>query len=126
MSFTASRFERALRAAGIPIIGVSCGSDDRSTWTIQFADAATAQHRADAETLRQSFDPSAQASIDAEISARAAASAADKDRLADIALMIRYKDITAWNALSLAQKAAAVRAQQTVWEGIRDFIEKNL
>lgn len=123
----AERLERALRAAVIPILGVSIGTPtDRSTWRIHYAPSATAQQQVDGEAIKATFDPNAPATIDAENAARFQLSAADKDRLADIALMIRYKDITAWNAMTNVQKRDAVRQQQAVWENIRDFIEKNV
>lgn len=123
----ATRLDLALKAVGIPIVGVSVDSPtDRTKWRIDYTAAATAQHRTDGEALKATFDPTAQAVIDSENAALAKVSSASKDRLADIALLIRFKDIPAWNALTLAQKKAAVQAQQAVWESMRDFIEKNL
>lgn len=70
----AERLDRALRAAAIPILSVSVGSEaDRATWAIQYDPSATAQHRTDGEALRQTFDPLSQAAIDAEKAAFAAA-----------------------------------------------------
>jgi hypothetical protein len=44
--------DRALRAAGIPIDGVSIGSEsDRATWSVSFAASANAQQRAQAQGL---------------------------------------------------------------------------
>jgi hypothetical protein len=58
MTGVAARLTRALQQAGIPILGVSIGQEtDRATWRIDYAPAATAQHRTDGETLRQTFDP---------------------------------------------------------------------
>jgi hypothetical protein len=122
----AERLDRALRAAGIPIVGVSVGNDaDRTTWRIDFQAAATAQHRTDGEALRLSFDPIAQASIDAETADRAAATAGQKDLLATIALITSLTDVN-WGTKTLAQKVAAVRANATSWQTLRAFVEKNL
>lgn len=63
----AARLDGALRAAGIPIVGVAIRDDtDRRTWRIDYAANATAQHRLDGEALRLSFDPVSQAAADAE------------------------------------------------------------
>jgi hypothetical protein len=122
----AERLDRALRSAAIPILGVSVGSEaDRATWVIQFAPAATAQQRTDGETLRLSFDPLAQAAVDAETADRAATVAAQKDLLATIALMTSLTDAN-WGTKTLAQKVAAVRANATSWQTLRAFVEKNL
>lgn len=127
MANEAGRLYRALTATGLPVVSVSIGTvADRATWRVDYAAAATAQQRADGEALKASFDADSVAAVDAEIADSAKKAAAVKDRLADIALMIRYKDPVAWNALTLAQKKAAVQAQQGIWEGMRDFIEKNV
>lgn len=68
------RLDRALRLAGIPIGGVSVGTEtDRATWRIDYAPSATAQHRVDGDALRLTFDPLSQAAIDAEKAEFAAA-----------------------------------------------------
>lgn len=70
----AERLDRALRAAGIPIGGVSVGSDgDRATWAIRYDPSATTQQQTDGETLRQTFDPQSPTAIDAEKAAWASA-----------------------------------------------------
>lgn len=58
--------------------------------------------------------------------ARFQMTADNKDNLATIALIVRARGIPAWNALTLPQKVAAVRAEADVWRNIRDFIEDNL
>lgn len=70
----ATRLDRALRAASIPILGVSVGAEaDRSTWSVQYDTFATAQQRTDGENVRLTFDPNSQAAIDAEKAEFAAA-----------------------------------------------------
>jgi hypothetical protein len=71
------RLDRALRLAGIPIVGVSGNEADRSSWRIDYHPSATAQQRTDGETLRGTFDPFSQAAIDAEKAERAASSDTD-------------------------------------------------
>ena len=41
----AAELDEALRAAGIPIIGVSINGNDRTTWRVDFAPSATQAHR---------------------------------------------------------------------------------
>ena len=49
---TAAIVDHAIRAAGIPIIGVSLGDlADRSTWRVQFDPAATPTQQAQAATI---------------------------------------------------------------------------
>jgi hypothetical protein len=58
MSDVAALFDAALRQAGVPIVGVSIArSDDRATWEVQYAPAATAQQRAAGELLKATFNP---------------------------------------------------------------------
>lgn len=54
----AAMFARALTRAGIPIVGISIGTEtDRSTWRIDYRPEATAQQRIDGDALRLSYDP---------------------------------------------------------------------
>ncbi len=57
--------DSALKAAGIPIVGVSIGDPtDRATWRVQLLDTATKEHEAAAQALIQSLDVSASAATD--------------------------------------------------------------
>ncbi len=76
-----TRLDRALRAAGIPIIGVSVGTEaDRSTWVVQYDPSATAQQKSDGAALVATFNPTdpgfAAADLDAEVTR-----ALDQERL---------------------------------------------
>jgi hypothetical protein len=52
----AEGFDRALKRAGIPIVGVSIGDPlDRSTWMVTYAPEATFQHQAAGDELRLSY-----------------------------------------------------------------------
>lgn len=54
----AIELDRALRAAGVPIVGVSIGkAADKSTWRIDFDASATPQQRTQAAQLVATFDP---------------------------------------------------------------------
>lgn len=53
----AALLDTALKAAGIPILGVSIGTDDRATWTIQYDPSATKAQLVQGATLLQTFDP---------------------------------------------------------------------
>lgn len=67
MTNTAAIIDRALRAAGIPIEGVSVGDPaQRATWSVVFAASATAPQRAAAATLLTTVavDAAAQAGQD--------------------------------------------------------------
>jgi len=50
----------------------------------------------------------------------------EKDMLATCALVVRSRDIAAWNAMTALQKKNAVQAEADVWVNIREFIEANL
>jgi hypothetical protein len=54
------------------------------------------------------------------------ATSRQKDVLATCALIVRGRDIPAWNAMTLLQKKNATLAEADVWTNIRDFIETNL
>ena len=118
----AEKVQRAIMRAGVTIVSVSIGDDAiKATWRVHPASQQTA-----AQPTIDAFDVNAATVVDDAIATAAGIASSDRDRLADIALMIRYKDIAAWNALSAAQKVAAVLAQQTIWQTMRDFIERNL
>lgn len=52
MAGIAALLDQALRAAGIPIVGVSVGTDaDRLSWNVQFDPSATPAHRTQAATI---------------------------------------------------------------------------
>src|SRR5690242_16283354 len=68
----AGELDRALRAQGIPILGVRIGATaDRSTWAIVYDPSATAQNRADGAALLASFDPTAPSVMAADLDAEA-------------------------------------------------------
>jgi len=52
----ASILDAALRAAGIPIVGVSVPTTDRATWVVEFDPSATAQQQADAAGIVAALD----------------------------------------------------------------------
>lgn len=91
LDMTATRLDRALRGAGIPISGVAVGDkDDRATWRVDYLVAATAQQRSDGETLRLTFDPNSQAAIDAEKAEFAAA--LDNNPLIQAVAMLDFEE----------------------------------
>lgn len=90
---------RALLRAGIPVVSVSVKSDDdRTTWAIQYADAATDQQQASGEALRLSY------------SLAADTSAADEDAAARLDDR-RLKAIVIWVAGKLSIAPATARAE---------------
>jgi hypothetical protein len=110
------RLDGALRAAGIPIRGVSIGrADDSSTWTAQYDPSATKDQIAAGDALIAAFDPEATEVVDAVNAVEAEAMASsrmirafylwwfrktnrrdptDDERTADIAALVQaYKDV---------------------------------
>jgi hypothetical protein len=68
MADIASLLDATLRAAGIPIIGVSIGVvADRTTWQVQYADTATDPQKAQGESIRATFDVNAPAVTSAQL-----------------------------------------------------------
>lgn len=58
----AAKLDQALRAAGLPIVGVSLGrEEDRATWTVQFTEDADATQQKAAAQLVTDFDPAVEA-----------------------------------------------------------------
>ena len=71
MANEAYLLDSALKAAGVPIVGVSIGDPaDRSTWQVQLLDTATTDHEATAAALIQSVDVSADAADDVRVTER--------------------------------------------------------
>ncbi len=63
--------DSALKAAGVPIVGVSIGDPaDRSTWRVELLESATKEHEATAAALILSVDVSADASDDVRVKER--------------------------------------------------------
>lgn len=65
----AKRLDRALRAAGIPIVGVSIGTDaDRASWIVHFGPGVTAAQQTQAATLLAglTLDETAEDRLDAQ------------------------------------------------------------
>ena len=68
--------DQAVRAAAIPIIGVSIGHpDDRATWTVHYAPEASPAQQADGAAIVQSVDVSPAAIATAQTDAGAIADA---------------------------------------------------
>jgi deferrochelatase/peroxidase EfeB len=49
-----------------------------------------------------------------------------KDILTTLAMIVRAKNLAAWNAMTVQQKKDATFAEADVWVTIRDFVEQNL
>lgn len=123
----ATRLDAALKAGGHPITGVSIGmAADKATWLAQYLPSATAPQKTACAAAIAAFDPDSASNVDSDLTNTAQATSRQKDVLASIAWAIRFKDPAAWNALTGAQKKAAVLAEADNWRDIRIFIEKNL
>lgn len=56
----AGQLDQQLRLAGLPVIGVSLGSDgDKATWRVDLEKGATAAHKTQAQQIVTAFVPSA-------------------------------------------------------------------
>lgn len=122
-TLVAQLVDQAVRAAGIPIEGVSIGDPaNRGTWRVEFTAAATPAQRTQAATILTTvaIDAAAQQQQLYLLSSR------QKDVLATLAMIVRARGIPAWNALTVQQKKDATLAEADVWITIRDFIETNL
>lgn len=61
----AAALDVAMKAAGIPITGVSVGRpEDRASWRVDFARTATAQQISDGLSIVATFDPASQIAQD--------------------------------------------------------------
>jgi hypothetical protein len=119
----AALVDSAVRAASIPIDGVSIGDPaNRATWAVQFLPAATPAQRTQAQTILNTVavDTAAQNASQFALTSR------QKDILATIALIKRAQGIAAWNAMTVQQKKDAAFAEADLWVTIRDFIETNM
>lgn len=122
MSGLVARLDQALRTAGLSsLVGVSVPDPaNRATWKVQ----PTAL-QASAQPTIDTFNPDDQAVIDADVAAAAAATVAQKDLIATIALIASQTDAN-WGTKTVPQKVAAVQALMTTWRTLRAFVEKNL
>jgi hypothetical protein len=66
------------------------------------------------------------AAADVELQEKAALTSREKDILTTCALIVRYSNVVAWNAMTVAQKKAATLAAADIWRDLRVFAEKNL
>jgi hypothetical protein len=57
---------------------------------------------------------------------RYARTSREKDILTTLAMIVRAKNLAAWNAMTVQQKKDATFAEADVWVNIRDFVETNL
>lgn len=119
MAGVAGIVDRALRTAGVPIVGVSIGNlADRATWIVIFDPAATAGQRSTAATVLASvaIDAPAQASDDEksaqlEIDGLPIAMKAIVLALIDQLNVIRAALPSPLAAITPAQAIAAIRAK---------------
>lgn len=120
MTDTAALLDLTLRAAGIPIIGVSIGIvNDRATWLVQYADTATDPQKAQGESIRATFDVNAPAVTAAQLDRDADTALASAK--ATCALMV---DSELGRALTAAD-GPAVRAKFTKYRTYFKFIVNN-
>ena len=105
-----------LRRAGIPIIGVSCPTDNVGTWSVEFSDDATGDQQATAATLIAGFDADVEReAVAAEQHLAAVTLALDEDRLisAVIWTLINHSDAPVTVDKYTTLPAEIVEAYQT-------------
>jgi len=114
MASVAACVERAIRAAGVPITGLSLGRlGDKATWRVEPAALqAAAQPHIDA------FDP-----VLGLVQGRALEDSRREDLIALVALMVRGRDVPGWQLLTTPQKFAAVQTELVVYRTLREFID---
>lgn len=84
------------------------------------------QRAANSNTLRVATSPEMTAYDAALRASRFTKTSRQKDVLATCAMIVRSRDIPAWNAMTLNQKKTATFAEADIWVNIRDFAETNL
>lgn len=114
----AADLDQAIRLAGVPITGVSIGTvGDRSTWRVR-PESLQAQAQSVIDTY---VIPTPAQMLDQQ----ATLTSRQKDILAMVAFAIRQSNVTAWNAMTLAEKKTAVLAGADTWKSMRVFVENN-
>ena len=119
MDSPATRLDRAIKAAGVPIHGVSpvVGGG----WCV-----SPASLQAAAQPIIDAFNPNDPTVIAAELAAKAQLTSRQKDILTTCALIVRARGIAAWNAMTTPQKVTAALAEADIWRDIRVWAETNL
>lgn len=113
---------RTIIAAGVAIQEVEIGDPaNKATWRVQPANLQAA-----AQATIDAFNPNAQATIDADDTARFGEWSRNKDVLTFCALVVRSRGIAAWNAMTIQQKKDATLAEADVARDIRAFVEQKL
>lgn len=115
-----ARLERALKAAGFPVVSVSIGNlNDRATWKV-----LPASLQAAAQATIDAFNANDPTLIAQELSDASLATSRQKEVLTTCAMLVRARiGITAWNALTTPQKVTQTLAEADVWQMIRVFID---
>jgi hypothetical protein len=122
MADIASLLDQTLRAAGVPIIGVSIGViADRATWQVQYDPSASGAQQAQGESIRATFDVNAPAVVNAELDRQSIQAAAQTVQKANCALMLDVK----LNRRLTAADAPTVLAMFDQWKVYYKFIVNN-
>ena len=123
ISNLAGSLDRAIRAAGVAILGVSVGDPaNKATWKVQ-----PPSLQAQAQPTIDAFDPIDPATVTADVTAQSQLTSRQKDILTTCALIVRRRlGEPAWTALSLQGKKDAVFADADLWRDMRIWAETNL
>lgn len=115
----AARLDRALKAAGVPIVGVSIpDAANRASWLVHPRELQEM-----AQPVIDTFNPDDPAYAAAELRAASLGASRHKDVLTTCALIVRGRGIGAWNAMSAQQKTEAVLAEADAWRSMREFLD---
>lgn len=119
MNNLAGRLDRALKAAGVPVVSVTIvDAANPATWNVH-----PRYLQADAQPIIDAFDHDDPAHAAAELTALALADSRRKDILATVAIIVKERDVAAWNAMTITQKVEAVRNEADIWKAFREFID---
>lgn len=122
MADVATLLDQTLRAAGVPIVGVSIGVvNDRATWRVQYDPSANDAQQAQGESIRATFDATAPAVTSAQLDRDAASAIGAKVIEALCALMLDVK----LNRRLTAADAPTVRAMFDQAQTYYKFIVNN-
>ena len=105
-----------LRRAGIPIVGVSCPTEDVGTWSVEFSDDATGDQQATAATLIAGFDEDVEReATEAEQHLAIVTKALDEDRLVSAVIwtLIDHYDTPVTADKYTTLRAEIIEAYQT-------------
>ena len=118
----AARLHTAIKAEDIPIVGVSIGdAANKATWKVSPQNLQAA-----AQPTIDAFDVNDPTHAAIELATLALTTSRQKDILAMLAVIVRQKNVSAWNGMTAAQKVTAVLAEADLFKSFREFIDNKV